>query len=116
VWALTATQVIQILRSTAFLSPDDGDVPGPYTSTFLNGGAVDPDGGAIVSYRWTVIYNGTEVEIHAPSASTGFNWTPQESLPFHCGGYSVKLRLYATDSQAQTGFGEITIYVAWPTC
>ena len=99
-----------------FLSISKDQVLDEGQPAFLNGGAVDPDGGAIVSYRWTVVDGAVETQIHAPSASPGFTWTPSANLPSHCGGHSVKLRLYATDAQGQTGVGEIIIYVAWPVC
>lgn len=89
----------------------DYDVP-----KFISGGAVDPDGGSIVSYRWTVIHDGVETEIRGPAATPGFSWTPSAHLPTDCGGYSVQLRLYATDSQGQVGFTTITIYVFQPVC
>lgn len=97
-------------------SPEDGDSFDAMASVFLNGGAIDPDNGAIVSYRWTVIRDGVEIEIRAPAASPAFSWTPSDKLPFHCGGYAVTLRLYATDSQNQTGSTQITIFVRWPVC
>jgi hypothetical protein len=99
-------------------APHQGAVLDYNVGTYLYGNALDPDGGPIVSYRWTVVnYSGTEIEIRPPAPNPAFTWTPAwPTLPFKCGGYSILLRLYATDGQGQTGVGTITLYVLMPVC
>ncbi|WP_437573451.1 S8 family serine peptidase [Sorangium sp. So ce887] len=119
----TVSRTVNVVAPTPNAPPNvfisnivDGQGVDHSVAKFLSGGAIDPDGGAIVSFRWTVIRDGVETEIRGPAALPGFSWTPSATLPSHCGGYSLKLRLYATDAQGQVGFTTINIYDFQPVC
>ena len=87
----------------------------------LLGALKDPDNTGPITYRWTVESGGVEVQIGSisttanPNLTVGVPWTPSANVPFHCGGTSATLRLYATDPDGTT-VKSVVVFVAYPTC
>ena len=43
-------------------------------------------------------------------------WKPANNVPFNCGGRTVRLYLYATDPDGQTGWDYVDVYIGHPAC
>jgi hypothetical protein len=93
------------------LEPRIEDLLGPNTPEALNA-AVNPGAGS-VSFRWT-IQSGSGPEVDIGNTQT-LSWVPGKDLPFHCGGNSGVLKLYATNSKG-TGSASIKVLVLYPVC
>jgi hypothetical protein len=88
----------------------------PIEGAFINGpitlqSAVNAGAGA-VTYRWTVMRFGEEVDIGSGPTLT---WFYGDTIPFHCGGVNTVLKLYATNANG-TGTTSVNIYVFYPVC
>jgi hypothetical protein len=103
----------------SILSPTTNEVIGPAGPISLKGIAAAVDGKP-VSYRW-MFQGNPPVAIGQGSASnnqaftTTWNPTPQQ-LPFGCGGYSITIRLEATDTGNAVGSDSVPAYVPYPVC
>jgi hypothetical protein len=100
--------------AVAILTPGHGQSFDRTAPIDTSGAAVDTDRvQQSITYRWAVqIGNAPEITI---GTAQSFPWLPSDQVPFHCGGQSVKLRLYATDPDG-TAMAEITLWLADPPC
>ncbi len=86
----------------------------------LKGTANDPDNSRSLTYEWklkdgatwTTLGAGTMLDAQTISKF----WKPANNVPFDCGGRTVRLYLYATDLDGQTGSAYVDVYVFYPVC
>lgn len=86
----------------------------------LKGTANDPDNENPLTYvwklkdgsTWTTLFTGTMND----QATVIKSWKPQNNVPFNCGGRTVRLYLYVTDPDGQTGSDYVDVYIFYPVC
>jgi hypothetical protein len=91
-----------------------------YTFVSLKGTANDPDNESPLTYvwkvkdgsTWTTLFTGT---MNDQSTIIKY-WKPASNLYFNCGGRTVRLYLYATDPDGQTGVDYVDVYIYFPVC
>ncbi|MFY9822896.1 MAG: hypothetical protein WAM82_16060 [Thermoanaerobaculia bacterium] len=109
-------QVVDAPKSSppivTILSPGDGSLVAPDKPLLLTGSAVDPDNKSPITYKWT-LKNGGETAL---GTTQSLFWKPSANVPFHCGGSTVQLCLYATDPDAATGSNCVTVTVGYGPC
>ncbi|MBI1766537.1 MAG: hypothetical protein HYR56_34450 [Acidobacteria bacterium] len=94
----------------------------PYKVVNLQGTAVDPDGKNPVSYKWVLqnsnitLGQGTVVNGQQIFQLISTPWKPSTNTIFHCGGYTVRIYLYATDADGMTGSAFVDVYLGYPPC
>lgn len=90
----------------------------------LTGTATDPDGATPLDYSWIVVDHFGVAHLiatgsHDPQlrgSTMTAEWTPEDQVPFSCGGGDVELRLEVTDADGQTGVDDVEVYVYFPVC
>ena len=96
----------------------------PNATVQFRGTAIDPDGKNPIAYKWVLQMGNTQIPlgngaaINSPRLIKQINasWKPSTNTPFKCGGYKVRLYLYATDPDGQIGSDYVDIYLAYPVC
>lgn len=102
------------------LNPKDNGYFDHSETVLLIGKADDPDNQGPITYEWKIKYGNTVKTIFQGSAGDAQSflktWKPSNDVPSDCGGWPVRLYLYATDAGGKTGAAYIDIYVAYPVC
>lgn len=96
------------------LAPANNDGLEAGTTVTLKGSAVDPDGELPLSYQWIAKdYFGGKTVIGTGSQ---LSWTPEDDVPFNCGGGPIEIVLEVTDPDLETGSDSIEVYIVYPPC
>jgi hypothetical protein len=102
------------------LKPNTSDFLDPYVSIVMSGKADDPDNKSPLTYEWKLQDGSKWTTLGTGTMNDGQTimkfWKPANNVPFNCGGRTVRLYLYATDPDGQTGWDYVDVYIGHPAC
>ncbi|MGA9525416.1 MAG: S8 family serine peptidase [Myxococcaceae bacterium] len=106
-----------LLPLVTIILPTAGSSPDARFAQDLQATAIDPDGGGIVSYVWTVRSpTGDFPETTVGSGAT-LNWRPADVVPLRCGaGRPTIVRCTATDDTGLSGSAEVAVTYYFGPC
>jgi hypothetical protein len=102
------------------LTPHNNNFFYPDELVGIVGTANDPDNKSPLTYEWKLKDGTTWTTLGTGAMNDGQtitkSWKPADNVPFNCGGRTVRLYLYATDADGQTGSAYVDVYIGHPVC